>query len=91
MVRGVLANESGAESKDMGKRKADLERRRLGDSNAGLPGRNGSVLAVEVGDGKGVLSTTGSSDDSGARNREMEKRRADMELRRPGDPNAGLR
>jgi hypothetical protein len=74
----------------MDKRRADLDQRRRGDSNAGLPGRNGSLLAVEVGDGIGVLSTTGSSDDSGARNRDMEERRADLELRRAGDPKAGL-
>lgn len=35
----------------MDKRRADLERRESGDSNAGLTGKNGTLLVVEVGDG----------------------------------------
>jgi hypothetical protein len=45
------SDDSGAASKDMDKRRADHERRRPGESNAGLPGKNRWFLAVEVGDG----------------------------------------
>jgi hypothetical protein len=45
------SGDSGAMNRGRDKRRADLRSRGSGDSNAGLPEKDGSVLVVEVGDG----------------------------------------